>query len=76
MTTVTQEEIATVLTEARAKKAALVAEFEAAKAAFVAVSSMANFKVYCVTHADLLRHSTRLILLEEWAEGLRLEVAA
>lgn len=76
MSTVTAEEVATVLAEARAKQIALAAELETAKAAVNAEAPPAAFKAYFVKHAELGRHELRLSLLEKWAADLGLEVAA
>lgn len=76
MSAVTAEDVTAVLTEARAKKAALLAAVVTLKAAFEARPTLANFRRYHTKDAEMLRQSTRLILLERWAEGLALEGVA
>jgi hypothetical protein len=76
MSTVTAEEIAVVLSEARAKQIALAEELAVVTEALVAEASPATFKAYYVKHAEFGRHDLRLSLVKKWAADLGVEVMA
>lgn len=73
---VTEEEIVAVLTEARASAADLAVKLAAASTAFGANPTQETFEALCRQHADHKRQAQRLSLLESWASGLGVEVAA